>query len=126
LVGKGKTVLLVAYTSIAVDNVLLRYKSISSNFIRLGSEAQIRPELKEFTASFQTKSVTNVDDLRTILAKPSVVATTLLSVNHQIFQNRKFDYAILDEVSQALPISCIGALALADKYILFGDTAQLP
>ena len=51
---------------------------------------------------------------------------TLLSLKHEIFSRRTFDYCIVDEASQALPSAVLGALALANKYILFGDPDQLP
>lgn len=56
----------------------------------------------------------------------SLVATTALGISHPIFQQRHFDYCIVDEASQmALPV-CIGPLLYADKFVLVGDPYQLP
>lgn len=55
-----------------------------------------------------------------------MVATTLLSLKHAIFQRRRFDYCIIDEASQALPTAVFGVLSLSEKYIVFGDPHQLP
>lgn len=55
----------------------------------------------------------------------SVVATTCLSVNHAIFNQRSFDYCIVDEASQITQPVCIGSLRHASIFVLVGDDYQL-
>ncbi len=55
-----------------------------------------------------------------------VVATTCLGVNHTIFNQRSFDYCIVDEASQITQPVCIGSLRHASIFVLVGDHYQLP
>ena len=70
LVQRGKTVLLVAYTSSAVDNIMLKYKAFSTNFIRMGKEFYVRDELQPFSYHAAISGITNVDEMRLALNKP--------------------------------------------------------
>ncbi|CAG7820035.1 unnamed protein product [Allacma fusca] len=127
LVKMNFTVLLVAYTNNAVDNILLKYKDVSPNFLRIGDGSRLAGDaLRPFSTSELAKQTANLDILTLEYSSRPVVGSTLLSLKHEIFRRRKFDYCIIDEASQALPTSVLGALMLANKYILFGDPDQLP
>ena len=55
-----------------------------------------------------------------------MVATTCLGVNHAVFNERTFDYCIVDEASQiTLPV-CLGPIRTAKTFVLVGDHNQLP
>jgi DNA replication ATP-dependent helicase Dna2 len=49
-----------------------------------------------------------------------------MSLKHEIFRRRDFDYLLVDEASQAIPSAVFGALKMAKKFVLFGDPCQLP
>ncbi|KAJ3575988.1 hypothetical protein NP233_g746 [Leucocoprinus birnbaumii] len=131
LVGMGKTVLVSAYTHSAVDNVLLRLKSESENreldfgVLRLGNLDKIHPDVQEFTLAKRKQAVT-VEHLEKQLMSPPVVATTCLSVDHALFNRRKFDYCIVDEASQITLPTCLGPIRYAERFVLVGDHFQLP
>jgi hypothetical protein len=55
-----------------------------------------------------------------------VVATTCLGVNHTLFNQRSFDYCIVDEASQITQPVCVGSLRHASIFVLVGDHYQLP
>ena len=67
LVQLKYTVLLVAYTKNAVDNILLRYKAMSNDFIRVGESSRFSQEkLKPYSVIEITKNAEDVDQLTEI------------------------------------------------------------
>ena len=124
LVAQGKSVLLTSYTHTAVDNILLKLRNDSIGIFRLGAIAKIHSEVQEF-ADLAGKPIKTTEDLKRCYTQP-VVATTCLGINHAIFNQRVFDYCIVDEASQiTLPV-CIGPIRMARTFILVGDHYQLP
>ena len=99
LVLQGKTVLLNSYTHTAVDNILLKIKNDNIKVLRIGSLGKIHPEVQAFAdlAAIPKKTVEELEDS---YVNSQVVATTCLGVNHPIFNQRIFDYCIVDEASQ--------------------------
>ncbi|KAL1839380.1 hypothetical protein VTJ49DRAFT_1582 [Mycothermus thermophilus] len=106
LIGQGKTLLLTSYTHNAVDNILLKLQDDKIPILRLGAAAKVHAEVRKFATL--------------------AIATTCLGVNHPIFNERTFDYCIVDEASQiTLPI-CLGPIRMAKTFVLVGDHNQLP
>ena len=124
LVAQGKSVLLTSYTHTAVDNILLKLRNDKIGIFRLGAVAKVHPEVQDF-ADLAGKPIRTIEDLKRCYTQP-VVATTCLGINHAIFNQRVFDYCIVDEASQiTLPV-CIGPIRMARTFILVGDHYQLP
>ena len=125
LVAKGKSVLLTSYTHTAVDNILLKIRDDKIGVLRLGAAAKVHPEVRQF-AVMGTDPTTSIEELEKAYQLPQVVATTCLGINHQVFNERIFDYCIVDEASQiTLPV-CLGPIRLAKTFVLVGDHYQLP
>ena len=124
LVAQGKNVLLTSYTHTAVDNILLKLRKDNIGIFRLGAIAKVHPEIHDF-ADLAGRPMTTVEDLKRCYTR-QVVATTCLGINHPIFNQRVFDYCIVDEASQiTLPV-CLGPIRMAKAFILVGDHYQLP
>lgn len=124
IVAQGKSVLLTSYTHTAVDNILLKLRNDGIGIFRLGAVAKVHPEVQEF-ADLAGKPIKTIEDLKRCYTH-SIVATTCLGINHAIFNQRVFDYCIVDEASQiTLPV-CIGPIRMARTFILVGDHYQLP
>ena len=124
LVGQGKSVLLTSYTHTAVDNILLKLRKDKIGIFRLGSVAKVHPEVQEFV-SLAGKTMKTTEELKECYLQP-IVATTCLGISHPIFNQRVFDYCIVDEASQiTLPV-CLGPIRMARAFILVGDHYQLP
>lgn len=124
LVAQGKSVLLTSYTHTAVDNILLKLRNDAIGIFRLGAVAKVHPEVQEF-ADLAGKPIKTIEELKRCYTQP-IVATTCLGINHAIFNQRVFDYCIVDEASQiTLPV-CIGPIRMARTFILVGDHYQLP
>lgn len=125
LVAQGKSVLLTSYTHTAVDNILLKIRDDNIRVLRIGAPAKVHPEVQEFADLAAIPKMT-IEELKESYEKPQVVATTCLGVNHNIFNQRIFDYCIVDEASQiTLPV-CLGPIRMARTFILVGDHYQLP
>ncbi|KAJ5280981.1 Dna2/Cas4 domain of unknown function DUF83 [Penicillium angulare] len=125
LVKQGKSVLLTSYTHTAVDNILLKIRDDDIRILRLGAATKVHPEVQEF-ADLAANPKATIEELKDSYEKPQVVASTCLGVNHQIFNQRMFDYCIVDEASQiTLPV-CLGPIRMARSFVLVGDHFQLP
>ena len=124
LVAQGKSVLLTSYTHTAVDNILLKLQNDKIGVFRLGAIAKVHPDVQQF-ADLAGRPVRTVEELKACYTR-KVVATTCLGINHPIFNQRIFDYCIVDEASQiTLPV-CLGPIRMARTFILVGDHYQLP
>lgn len=125
LVAAGQSVLLTSYTHSAVDTILMKLAPHKISILRLGSYSKIHPEVVKsvHTERHDCKTFAELDHHYN---SPNVVATTCLSINHAIFEKRRFDYCIFDEASQATLPVCLGPLRFADKFVLVGDHYQLP
>lgn len=125
IVSQGKSVLLASYTHTAVDNILLKIKNDNIRTLRLGASAKVHAEVQQF-ADLAAHRKKTIEELRDTYENSQVVATTCLGVNHTLFNNRTFDYCIVDEASQiTLPV-CLGPIQMAKTFILVGDHYQLP
>jgi DNA replication ATP-dependent helicase Dna2 len=125
LASQGKSVLLTSYTHTAVDNILLKLKDDNIPILRLGSIAKVHPEVQEF-ANLAAQPKDTFEKLRSEWHDCPIVATTCLGINHPLFNERTFDYCIVDEASQiTLPV-CVGPIRSARTFILVGDHNQLP
>lgn len=125
LVSQKKSVLLTSYTHTAVDNILLKLRNDQIPILRLGTVAKVSPEVQEFAILAGTPK-SSFEEIETAWHQSPVVATTCLGINHPIFNERTFDYCIVDEASQiTLPV-CVGPIRLARTFILVGDHYQLP
>lgn len=125
LVSQGKTVLLTSHTHTAVDNILLKLKSDKIPILRLGAPAKVHPEVRDF-ATLAGLPMKSFDEIKDAWHGTPVVATTCLGINHHVFNERAFDYCIVDEASQiTLPI-CVGPIRMSRTFVLVGDHNQLP
>lgn len=125
LVSQGKSVLLTSYTHSAVDNILLKLKNDQMPILRLGAPAKVHPEVQDF-AILAGHPMNTFEEIRSAWHETPIVATTCLGVSHQLFNERTFDYCIVDEASQiTLPI-CLGPIRMARTFVLVGDHNQLP
>ncbi|OLN85079.1 DNA replication ATP-dependent helicase/nuclease dna2 [Colletotrichum chlorophyti] len=125
LVSQGKSVLLTSYTHTAVDNILLKLKNDKTSILRLGAPAKVHPDVQQF-AILAGQPMNSFEQIKEAWHDTPIVATTCLGVGHAIFNERTFDYCIVDEASQiTLPI-CLGPIRMAKTFVLVGDHNQLP
>ncbi|KAI4598312.1 Tripartite DNA replication factor [Pestalotiopsis sp. 9143b] len=125
LVCQGKSVLLTSYTHSAVDNILLKLQKDRIPILRLGAPAKVHTAVQDF-AILAAQRKDTFEEIHDAWHNTPIVATTCLGVGHPVFNERTFDYCIVDEASQiTLPI-CLGPIRLAKTFVLVGDHNQLP
>jgi len=127
---EGASLLLMAYTNRAVDEICAMLTDAGHDYLRLGSDASCDPRFHSHLLDMALSETSQLDDLRQqIVGTPIIVGTTsMLQARPYIFQLKHFSLAIVDEASQILEPNIVGLLALPqiDRFILIGDHKQLP
>ena len=132
LVENGKSVMLLAYTNRAVDELCAAIESISpdmkANYIRIGSRFSSDPAYMENLFDNKIKSITNRSELKALIDNTRIFVSTVSSLQskHELFELKKFDVLIVDEASQLLEPMLVSILPQFDKFVLVGDHRQLP
>lgn len=121
-----KSVLVTSHTHSAVDNVCLKLMQVGVKFMRLGSEAKMNVNLREYSEYNLTKDCHTPEDLERVYNAAQVLAVTCLGSGHPALSKRTFDICIVDESTQVLECSMFRALYAANTFILIGDPDQLP
>ncbi len=126
LVARNKSVLLTSYTHAAVDNILLKLKDDKLGIVRVGHFKNVHPLIQRFIPGRTEKTTPkNQQELEDIYYKPPIVGSTVMGIQHFLFNKRHFDYCIVDEASMITLPFCIGPLRFCDRFVLVGDPNQL-
>lgn len=140
-----KTLLLMAYTNRAVDEICHTLSAINPapEYIRIGQELNCAPDFRPRLMKHVIGDATSRKEIYEKLAPVRVFASTISSLCNQteLFSLKVIDVAIIDEASQVLepqllPLLCattpvnrgdynLNRLAIG-KFILIGDHKQLP
>lgn len=140
LAAGGTSVLLMAYTNRAVDEICSMLDDAGIDYIRLGSEYSADARFKPHLLSEAVKSSPRLDDMKNRIKSARVITctTSMLMSRPFVFDIKHFSLAIVDEASQILEPNIIGLLAAhghgcgsqdgcsIDKFVLVGDHKQLP
>ncbi|KAH9788854.1 DNA replication ATP-dependent helicase/nuclease JHS1 [Citrus sinensis] len=125
LLMRGASILLTSYTNSAVDNLLIKLKSQSIDFVRIGRHEVVHKEIQKHCLS-AAMNINSVEEIKKRLDQVKVVAVTCLGITNPLLTDKKFDVCIMDEAGQTtLPVS-LGPLMFASKFVLVGDHYQLP
>ena len=124
----GSAILLTSYTNRAVDEICAMLTESSVGFLRIGSPYTCDSRYHDRLACRMFAQEGSLSAIRSrIDAARVVVATTSTLIAHQeILHLKRFSLTIVDEASQILETGLIGLLALVGKFVLIGDTKQLP
>ena len=129
------SILLMAYTNRAVDEICSMLANNHHDFIRIGSAHRCDPRFHGNLIANIIEENPRLEAIsRRILQTPIIVGTTATLLSHtEIFNLRTFTLAVIDEASQILEPDIIGLLAAhkdnqccINKFILIGDHKQLP
>ncbi|MCD8318103.1 MAG: AAA domain-containing protein, partial [Paraprevotella sp.] len=140
-----KTLLLMAYTNRAVDEICAMLSSLSPapDYIRIGQELSCAPEFRSRLMQNAIGDATSRRQIYERLSPVRLFAGTVSSLCNQteLFSLKPVDIAIIDEASQVLepqllPLLCATTEAHSGdynlrrcaigKFILIGDHKQLP
>ena len=140
-----KTLLLMAYTNQAVDEICHTLSAISPapEYVRIGQELNCAPDLRPRLMKHVLGDATSRKEIYEKLAPVRVFAGTISSLCSQteLFSLKAIDVAIIDEASQVLEPQLLPLLCATTpvnrgdhdlnrpairKFILIGDHKQLP
>lgn len=123
----NKRVLITSHTHSAIDNIAVKLFDCGIKFLRLGSRSRINSKIERCSESSQLPNIRTAGDLHSFYDQQMVVVATCLSVaSHPLFTDRRFDFCIVDEASQVLLPEVLGPLLVCDRFVLVGDSNQLP
>ena len=129
------SILLLAYTNRAVDEICNMLTENELDYIRIGNEFSCDPKYSDHLLKEVLDENATLNSIKsTLVAARIVVATTsTMNSNASLFNIKHFNLAIIDEASQILEPNVIGLLSArhgekraVDRFILIGDHKQLP
>ena len=129
------SLLLMAYTNRAVDEICAMLVKAGIDFVRIGGELTCDEAYRPWLLQNRIGERPRLDDMRRRIAQARVVVatTSMMQARTSLFCLKHFSLAIVDESSQILEPGLVGLLAShrsgqcdIDKFILIGDYKQLP
>ncbi len=140
LTHNGATILLMAYTNRAVDEICGMLDEAQIDYLRLGNEYSCDARFRSRLLEKAVEDCPRLTDIKQRIASARVITgtTSMLVARPFIFNIKHFSLAIVDEASQILEPNLIGLLAAhrlgadgqehccIDRFVLVGDYKQLP
>ena len=129
------SILLLAYTNRAVDEICNMLTENELDYIRIGNEFSCDPKYSDHLLKEVLDDNATLNSIKSTLVDARVVVATTSTMNSrsELFNIKHFDLAIIDEASQILEPNIIGLLSTRhaerraiDRFILIGDHKQLP
>ncbi len=147
---QGGSILLMAYTNRAVDEICSKLVEEGTDFLRIGSFFSCEKPYRKYLMENRTKECRNIGEIREMIDGCRVFVGTTTAITTaavSLFRLKSFDLAIIDEASQILEPQLLGLLSATKdvsvtntplfkgedgggssirKFVLIGDHKQLP
>ena len=127
---RPSSILLMAYTNRAVDEICAMLTDAGIDYLRQGSETSCDPRFADHLLDKVMGERPRLDEVRQRIVDAKVVVCTTSTIlsRPNLFQLKHFSLCIVDEASQILDPNIIGILASPqiNRFILIGDHKQLP
>ena len=129
------SILLLAYTNRAVDEICNMLTENELDYIRIGNEFSCDPKYSDHLLKEVLDDNATLNSIKSTIADARIVVATTSTMNSNaaLFNIKHFDLAIIDEASQILEPNIIGLLTVRhaerraiERFILIGDHKQLP
>ena len=129
------SILLLAYTNRAVDEICNMLTENELDYIRIGNEFSCDPKYSDHLLKEVLDENATLNSIKSTIADARIVVATTSTMNNNaaLFNIKHFDLAIIDEASQILEPNIIGLLTVRhaerraiERFILIGDHKQLP
>ena len=134
--GNGQSsILLLAYTNRAVDEICNMLSEHELDYIRIGNEYSCDPKYSDHLLQEVLDENTTLNSIKSTLSEAQIIVATTSTMNSRsaLFNIKHFDLVIIDEASQILEPNIVGILTARqeegraiDRFILVGDHKQLP
>ena len=134
-VNGQSSILLLAYTNRAVDEICYMLSEHEIDYIRIGNEYSCDPKYSDHLLQEVLDENTTLNSIKSTLAEAQIIVATTSTMNSRsaLFNIKHFDLVIIDEASQILEPNIVGILTARqeegraiDRFILVGDHKQLP
>lgn len=134
-VNGQSSILLLAYTNRAVDEICNMLSEHEIDYIRIGNEYSCDPKYSDHLLQEVLDENTTLNSIKSILSEAQIIVATTSTINSRsaLFNIKHFDLVIIDEASQILEPNIVGILTARqkegraiDRFILVGDHKQLP
>ena len=129
------SILLLAYTNRAVDEICNMLSEHELDYIRIGNEYSCDSKYSANLLQEVLDENTTLNSIKSTLAEAQIIVATTSTMNSRsaLFNIKHFDIVIIDEASQILEPNIVGILTARqeegraiDRFILVGDHKQLP
>ncbi|CCU97939.1 unnamed protein product [Malassezia sympodialis ATCC 42132] len=124
LLELGQSVLLCSHTHSAVDTIVAKLLDVP--VVRIGPVHRIHPRVQACALDRQVAADASAEELQAHVASAPLVAATCLGTSDAALAHRSFDVCIVDEASQITLPTTLGPLRLCERFVLVGDSHQLP
>lgn len=130
--GTEQTILLLAYTNRAVDEICEAIMDIGpeyvERYVRVGSATASGDKFRSRVLGQFLGDATTRVQIRERLDQTRIFVGTVSSMINkpELFNLKSFDVVVIDEASQILEPTIIGLLTRVRKFIMIGDHNQLP
>ena len=134
-VNGQSSILLLAYTNRAVDEICNMLSEHNLDYIRIGNEYSCDPKYSDHLLQEVLDENTTLNSIKSTLSEAQIIVATTSTMNSRsaLFNIKHFDLVIIDEASQILEPNIVGILTARqeegraiDRFILVGDHKQLP
>lgn len=134
-VNGQSSILLLAYTNRAVDEICNMLSEHELDYIRIGNEYSCDPKYSDHLLQEVLDENTTLNSIKSTLTEAQIIVATTSTMNSRsaLFNIKHFDLVIIDEASQILEPNIVGILTARqeegraiDRFILVGDHKQLP
>lgn len=135
LTEPNSSILLMAYTNRAVDEMCQKAVDAGIDFIRIGSEAGCARRFRSHLLDHKAMQCESLEGIQQMIhdTRVFVGTTTAFNSNINLLEMKSFSLAIVDEASQILEPQLIGILSAkknnqpsVGRFVLIGDEKQLP
>lgn len=134
-VNGQSSILLLAYTNRAVDEICNMLSEHELDYIRIGNEYSCDPKYSDHLLQEVLDENTTLNSIKSTLSEAQIIVATTSTMNSRsaLFNIKHFDLVIIDEASQILEPNIVGILTARqeegraiDRFILVGDHKQQP
>ena len=119
------SILLLAYTNRAVDEICNMLTENDIDYIRIGNEFSCDPKYSDHLLKEVLDENATLNSIKSTLADARIVVATTSTMNSNaaLFNIKHFDLAIIDEASQILEPNIIGLLTASPPALSFREGA---
>ncbi len=119
------SILLLAYTNRAVDEICNMLTENELDYIRIGNEFSCDPKYSDHLLKEVLDENTTLNSIKSTIADARIVVATTSTMNSNaaLFNIKHFDLAIIDEASQILEPNIIGLLTVSPPALSFREGA---